>query len=259
MPDAASAARGVYKPRRPQASPLSWLVSDHLHRLQTVYDERLVRDYGPWRPVVAQVADKFLACGVLDHGFARIRRDDCAHEYLLAFSSKCRYCCPRCHAKRLAIWTPEAADTPPLIIPAPRPAPTEATRLWADLLRHIFEVDPIACPTCHGPIRVVAFFTTGSSRISGPAPRARRGGLRSPPWTRAPGQGRVTRTARRHPDCRLSTVPSPRHHAGTFAVGGSPTGASDLSPPASPPHWNRRSHGPRGACEAEGTPPPVCR
>ena len=97
MPDAVPAARGVYKPRRPQASPLFRLVSDHLHRLQTVYDDRVAREYGPWRPVVAQVADKFLACGVLDHGFARIRCDDCAHEYLLAFSCKCRYFCPSCH------------------------------------------------------------------------------------------------------------------------------------------------------------------
>ena len=44
---AAPAARGVYKPRRPQASPLFRLVSDHLHRLQTVYDERF--DAGPAR------------------------------------------------------------------------------------------------------------------------------------------------------------------------------------------------------------------
>jgi hypothetical protein len=75
-------------PRLQQAS------SDHLHRLQTVYDERFAREYGPWRPVVAQVADKFLACGILDHGFARIRCTGCAHEYLLAFSCKCRYFCP---------------------------------------------------------------------------------------------------------------------------------------------------------------------
>ena len=44
-----------------------------------------------------------LACGVLEHGFARIRCDDCAPEYLLAFSCKCRYCCPSCHAKRLTL------------------------------------------------------------------------------------------------------------------------------------------------------------
>jgi hypothetical protein len=36
----AAAALGVYKPRRPQASPLFRLVSDHVQRLQTVYDER---------------------------------------------------------------------------------------------------------------------------------------------------------------------------------------------------------------------------
>ena len=54
---------------------------------------------------MAQVADKFLACGVPEHGFARVRCDACALEYLLAFSCKCRYFRPSCHAKRLAIWT----------------------------------------------------------------------------------------------------------------------------------------------------------
>lgn len=117
MPDVASVAHGVYKPRRPQASPLFRLVSDHLQRLQTVYDERFAREYGSWRPVVAQVADKFLACGVLDHGFTRMRCDACMHEYLLAFSCKCRYFCPSCHAKRLAIWT-QWLDTT-LLAPVP--------------------------------------------------------------------------------------------------------------------------------------------
>ena len=42
------------------AAPLFRLVSDHLHRLQTVYDDRFAREYGPWRPVVALVADRFL-------------------------------------------------------------------------------------------------------------------------------------------------------------------------------------------------------
>jgi len=117
MPDAAPAALGVYNPRRPQASPLFRLVSDHLHRLQTVLGERFAREYGPWRPVVARVADKFLACGVLDHGFARIRCDACTHEYLLAFSCTCRDFCPSCHAKRLAIWT-QWLDTT-LLAPVP--------------------------------------------------------------------------------------------------------------------------------------------
>lgn len=102
---AVPAVLGVYLPRRPQTSPLFRLVQDHLRGLQTVYDERFAHEYGPWRPVMGEVADKFLACGILAHGFARVRCDDCAHECLLAFSCKCRYFCPSCHAKRLALWT----------------------------------------------------------------------------------------------------------------------------------------------------------
>ncbi len=68
----------VYRPRRPQASPRFRWVSEQLHRLELVHDERRAREDGPWRPVVAQVADKFLTCGVLEHGFARIRCDTAA-------------------------------------------------------------------------------------------------------------------------------------------------------------------------------------
>ena len=92
-------------------------MSDHLHRLQTICDQRFARAFGAWRPVVAQVADTFLACGVLEHGFARIRCNACAHECLLAFSCQCRYFCPSCHAKRLTIWSPWLDTT--LLAPVP--------------------------------------------------------------------------------------------------------------------------------------------
>ncbi|MGH7612871.1 MAG: IS91 family transposase [Gemmatimonadales bacterium] len=108
---------GVYRPRRAQASPLFRLVQDHFRTLQTVYDERFAPTYGAWRAVVPEVADKFLACGVLEHGFARVRCDACAHEYLLAFSCKARYFCPSCHAKRLALWTLWLEET--LLAPVP--------------------------------------------------------------------------------------------------------------------------------------------
>ena len=94
---------GVYRPRRPWASPLYRLIEDHFTEYSTVYDERFAHRWGYWRPVVAAVIDKYLACGILKHGFARVRSGGCAHEYLLAFSCKCRYCCPSCHAKRLAL------------------------------------------------------------------------------------------------------------------------------------------------------------
>lgn len=91
--------------RGAQASPLFRLVQHQFRTLATVYDERFAPTYGAWRAVVPEVADKFLAYGVLEHGFARVRCDTCAHEYLLAFSCKARYFGPSCHAKRLTLWT----------------------------------------------------------------------------------------------------------------------------------------------------------
>ena len=49
------------------------------------------------------MAHKFLECGNLERGFARIRCDHCEHEYLLAFSCKRRWFCPFCHQKNAKI------------------------------------------------------------------------------------------------------------------------------------------------------------
>jgi hypothetical protein len=35
----------------------------------------------------------------------------------------------------------------------------EARRRWAELLRQIFEVDPLRCPQCGSEMRIVAFIT----------------------------------------------------------------------------------------------------
>ena len=71
---------------------------------------------------------------------------------------------------------PSAAAVPPAIVPAPRLAPSEATRRWATLLQPIVEVDPLACPACLGVMRIVACITTRrrstrSSRTAAPARR----------------------------------------------------------------------------------------
>ena len=46
--------------------------------------------------------------------------------------------------------------------PTSRLALTEAARRWAALLQQIVEVDPLACPTCHRPLRIIAFITQES-------------------------------------------------------------------------------------------------
>jgi len=57
---------------------------------------------------------------------------------------------------------PVAAAAPPPIVPAPRLAPTEATRRWAARRQQIVEVDPLACPTCRGSMRMFARITQAS-------------------------------------------------------------------------------------------------
>jgi len=60
---------------------------------------------GPGTPVglpryVERDFAKYLECGVLAHGFARVRCESCKDELLVAFSCKGRGVCPSCNAKR---------------------------------------------------------------------------------------------------------------------------------------------------------------
>jgi hypothetical protein len=46
--------------------------------------------------------DAFLECGILAHGFLRLRCGECGHDKLLAFSCKRRGFCPPCGARRMS-------------------------------------------------------------------------------------------------------------------------------------------------------------
>ncbi len=46
-----------------------------------------------------------------------------------------------------------------VVAPRERVPLREAQRRWAELLRRIYEVDPLTCPACSGPMRIVAFIT----------------------------------------------------------------------------------------------------
>ncbi len=76
-------------------------VEDHFEQLEAVWDERYLRRFGFWRPYVTDVIQRYLDCGDLHFGFARVKCEDCGHEYLLAFSCKRRHFCPSCHQKRV--------------------------------------------------------------------------------------------------------------------------------------------------------------
>ena len=42
---------------------------------------------------------------------------------------------------------------------APAPAAAALRRRWADLLRRVYEIDPLVCPRCSAAMRVVGFIT----------------------------------------------------------------------------------------------------
>jgi hypothetical protein len=67
------------------------------------------RDQAPPR-FIEQELRAFLRCGVLAHGFLRVRCDDCGHDRLVAFSCKRRGFCPSCGGRRMAETAAQLVD-----------------------------------------------------------------------------------------------------------------------------------------------------
>ena len=107
----------TYRSRNPRKSPIWQCVQRH----HATFVERYPGDYepkfGPLRPVISEVFEKFLQCGTLERGFARVRCDHCAHEYLLAFSCKGRWFCPSCHQRKVLQTAAHLVDH--VLLPVP--------------------------------------------------------------------------------------------------------------------------------------------
>ena len=120
----------VYRPRQPRASPLYRTIERHLPEFERCYDKRFANRYGRWRPIISDAARRFLRCGDLHFGFARVRCPDCAHEMFVPFSCRLRCLCPSCHQKRTLLSSQTIAQT----ICAPVPGLAENWR--ADSISH---------------------------------------------------------------------------------------------------------------------------
>ena len=91
----------IYRARNPRKSPLWQCTHRHFSSFLARYPDAYQPRHGPLRPTIPQVVDKFLKCGTLERGFARIRCDNCGLNALLAFSCKSRWFCPSCHQKNV--------------------------------------------------------------------------------------------------------------------------------------------------------------
>lgn len=97
MPQPSSADRYVYERHRPEESPLYGIVGTYYPQFLA----RLEAEGGALPAFVKQEFDGYLKCGLLEHGFLRVKCDACNHEHLLAFSCKRRGFCPSCGARRM--------------------------------------------------------------------------------------------------------------------------------------------------------------
>src|SRR5947209_11001865 len=84
----------------PEGTVLHRVVRDHLETFLREVADRT--DGGGLLRFVEREFREFLTCGVLAHGFARVRCEGCAYERLVPFSCKRRGFCPSCGGRRMA-------------------------------------------------------------------------------------------------------------------------------------------------------------
>jgi hypothetical protein len=92
-------AVAFYQQRHPQSTILYFLVESLYEKVKAVWEQRFERSHGFWRGFVDDIVARYLDCGVVESGFARVFCGHCKDEYLQPFSCKCRAICPSCDAK----------------------------------------------------------------------------------------------------------------------------------------------------------------
>ena len=96
-----------YERRRPEETTLYQVVQEQLETFLAQVEAQT----GSGLPeFVKEEFEAFLECGILAHGFVRLRCADCAHKKLVAFSCKRRRFCPSCGARRMAESAAHLAD-----------------------------------------------------------------------------------------------------------------------------------------------------
>jgi Putative transposase/Transposase zinc-binding domain len=87
-----------YERHRPETTPLYVVVREHLETFLAHVREERGKDLPRY---VEQELRRYLRCGILAHGFCRVVCASCREEILVAYSCKCRGCCPSCSARRM--------------------------------------------------------------------------------------------------------------------------------------------------------------
>jgi ribosomal protein S27E len=87
-----------YIPRKPEETVLYGVVAEEL---ETFLARRREREHPVPRFVEKEFRD-YLTCGILEHGFIRVRCDTCGHDRAVPYSCKKRGFCPSCGGRKMA-------------------------------------------------------------------------------------------------------------------------------------------------------------
>lgn len=87
-----------YDRHRPEESVLYRTIARHWNTFLATTEQ----NEGPIPDYVQREFDDFLKCGVLAHGFLRVRCEACPYEKIVAFSCKRRGFCPSCGGRKMA-------------------------------------------------------------------------------------------------------------------------------------------------------------
>jgi len=61
-----------YKRRTPEKTSFYKIVYNYFEEYKNVYSERYENEYGYFRNIVSDVVEKYLECGLLENGMARV-------------------------------------------------------------------------------------------------------------------------------------------------------------------------------------------
>ena len=246
-----------YERRTPTATVLHAVVREHPESFLAEARRRSGHGYGVPRHIERELRN-YLTCGVLAHGFVRVRCVDCGFDRLVAFACKGRAVCPSCRGRRMADAGAHLVDRVLLapvaffrrlaaLIPPPRqnqPGITECSPPTQDFA-------PASLRSCPAPR---ARPLPRRTRIVNPMPTARPHGRRRAcpgPSSYAACSATTFWSARAAPAPCRSWPPSP---IPTSWSPSSPTSAPRPSRPRSPPPA-RRPRSPSGP--ALSTRPPT--
>lgn len=90
----------VYNRRIPESSNLYRIFYQYYDQYEIQYPILYEKEYGYFRKAISKAVCKYLDCGILVNGMARVRCPKCFQNFFIAFSCKAINICPSCSQKR---------------------------------------------------------------------------------------------------------------------------------------------------------------